>query len=160
MKEAWNKESFTGNDYFPGSAFRVFQTRVFYELMQENNVFFTGFGLGASQIKIEEKTLNYQLYSGDEKHEGYQKKNFHNQYLQTFGEVGFIGFFIFLVMILYSIKISIKKKNFVLFASIILFSFVFITESFLDRQRGVLFFMTMYCLLHQIYFKKSLTTAQ
>lgn len=160
MKEAWNNENFTANDYFPGSAFRVFQTRVFYELMQENNVFFTGFGLEASQKKIEEKTLGYQLYSGDANHEGYQKKNFHNQYIQFFSELGLFGFLILIIMIVYSIKIALKEKNFVFFATIILLGIVFLTESFLGRQRGVLFFMTLYCLLHQINFKKSLTTAQ
>jgi hypothetical protein len=63
-------------------------------------------------------------------------------------------------MIVYSIKIALKEKNFVFFATIILLGIVFLTESFLGRQRGVLFFMTLYCLLHQINFKKSLTTAQ
>jgi O-antigen ligase len=154
MKEAWSNTSFTANDYFPGSAFRVYQARVFFELMQENKVYFTGFGLGASQEKIEKKTLEYNLYQGDENLEGYQKKNFHNQYFQIFAEIGFFGFLLLIVMILYSFKKSIKCKKYIFFAFISLIMVVFLTESFLWRQRGVLFFITFYCLFHQLNIRK------
>jgi O-antigen ligase len=154
MKEAWSNCVFTPNDYFPGSAFRIYQARIFFELMKENNVYFTGFGLGASQSKIETKTIDYNLYQGDDTLDGYQKKNFHNQYLQLFAEIGLFGFTILVLMILYSIKLSIKNKNYVFFAFTSLMMVVFLTESFLWRQRGVLFFTTFYCLFHQINFKK------
>jgi O-antigen ligase len=155
MKEAWKNSTFTANDYFPGSAFRVYQARIFFELMLENKVYFTGFGLGASQKLIELKSLEYNLYQGDETHEGYQKKNFHNQYFQIFAEIGIIGFLLLVVMILYSLKMSIKSKNYVFFAFISLVMVVFLTESFLWRQRGVLFFITFYCLFHQLNLKKN-----
>ncbi|MFY7810097.1 MAG: O-antigen ligase family protein [Flavobacterium sp.] len=154
MKEAWNNHTFSPNDYFPGSAFRVYQSRVFFELMQENKVYLTGFGLGASQEKIKVKTLNYNLFSGNEFQEGYQNKNFHNQYFQIFSEIGIFGFLILIVMIGYSIQKSLKYKNFIFFAFISLMMIVFFTESFLWRQRGILFFITLYCVFHQLNLEK------
>ncbi|WP_321539713.1 hypothetical protein [Flavobacterium piscinae] len=39
IKEAWTNEKFSPNDFFPGTAFRVYQARIFLELFKEENVF-------------------------------------------------------------------------------------------------------------------------
>ena len=62
VKEAWTNKMFTPNDYFNGTAFRVYQFRIFTELIKENNIFFIGLGLDASYPKIEEKAKYYNLY--------------------------------------------------------------------------------------------------
>ena len=89
--DAWNKEKFTTNDFFPGTSFRVYQARLFFEFLEEEPIFWNGFGLNASLIKIEEKGKKYDVFLGDEKTEGYQMKNFHNQYILNFAELGVIG---------------------------------------------------------------------
>jgi hypothetical protein len=98
IAEAWTREKFTSNDYFPGTAFRVYQARMFFEIMLENNQWLTGFGLNASQPMLKKKGVEYEIYLGDENHEGYQMKNFHNQYLQVFAELGIFGFVILIVL--------------------------------------------------------------
>ncbi|MFN3967386.1 O-antigen ligase family protein [Flavobacterium sp.] len=148
LKEAWSNESFTPNDYFPGTAFRVYQFRIFIELFKENEVFFTGFGLNASYPKIEEKAKQHNLYLGDDGQDGYQTKNFHNQYVQNFAELGILGFVLLLVMLIININKAYKSKDFVHFAFAILMISLFLTESFLWRQRGVVFFTIMYCLFN------------
>ena len=148
IRQAWNNETFKPNDFFPGTAFRVYQFRVFLELMQEENKWFTGFGLNASYPKIEEKAIKYNLFLGSETDEGYQKKNFHNQYIQIFAEIGIIGFVLLLLILVISLKKAIKNKDFVHFAFTILMISLFLTESFLWRQRGVVFFTIMYCLFN------------
>lgn len=145
--EAWNNESFTPNDYFPGTAFRVYQIRIFLELIKEEPVFFTGFGLNASFKKVEEKAIAYNLYLGTEKHDGYQNKNFHNQYVQNFAELGMIGFSILLLLLGIMLYKSIGKENFLQLSFTFLMISVFLTESFLWRQRGVAFFTFIFCLL-------------
>jgi O-antigen ligase len=147
-KEAWSNSSFTPNDYFPGTAFRVYQFRIFNELMKENNVFFTGFGLNASSSKIKEKAIQYHLFMGDGKSEGYQTKNFHNQYVQNFAELGVFGFLLLIIMLIINTRNAIKCKDFVHFAFAILMISLFLTESFLWRQRGVVFFVMMFCLFN------------
>ncbi len=148
IKEAWTNPVFTPNDYFPGTAFRVYQFRVFTELITENKILFTGLGLNASMIKIKEKAIHYNLYMGNATTEGYQTKNFHNQYVQNFAELGLIGFLLLILLLIINIKNALKSKDFIHFAFSILMISLFLTESFLWRQRGVVFFTVMYCLFN------------
>ncbi|WP_293874342.1 O-antigen ligase family protein [Flavobacterium sp.] len=150
INEAWTNPTFTPNDYFNGTAFRVYQARIFIELFKENRVFFTGFGLNASYPKIKEKAIKYNLYMGAENDldSGYQSKNFHNQYIQNFADLGVFGFIVLLMMLFINIKNAIKSKDFVHFAFAVLMISLFLTESFLWRQRGVVFFTIMYCLFN------------
>ena len=148
IKQAWTNTAFKPNDYFPGTAFRVYQFRIFVELLQEESIFWTGFGLDASYSKIAEKGVHYNLFLGNETQEGYQTKNFHNQYVQIFAELGIFGFLLLLTMLLLSIRNVIKSKNFIHIAFSALIISLFITESFLWRQRGVTFFILMYCIFN------------
>ena len=151
MKEAWENDKFEQSDFFSGASFRVYQFRMFLEIMKEENVFFQGLGLNASYKKLEEKGLKYNVFQGNEITEGYQKKNFHNQYIQVFSELGLIGF-IFLILILFvNLKNALKNKDFIHIAFAILMISLFLTESFLWRQRGVVFFTVFYCLFNTIY---------
>lgn len=140
--DAWQNEKFTHNDFFPGTAFRVYQFRMFLELLKEEPIFWKGFGLNASLNKLLEKEKKYELYPG------YGSFNFHNQYVQNFAELGVIGFLLLVIMLFINIKYAIKNKDFIHFAFGILMISLFLTESFLWRQRGVLFFMIFYCLFN------------
>lgn len=142
VNDAWNKERFQPNDFFPGTALRVYQIRIFLELLQEENIFFNGYGLNASWLKLKEKRTEHNLFVG------YEKFNFHNQYIQNFAELGVFGFLILVVMALLTLNISIKNKDFMHFSFAILMISLFLTESFLWRQRGVVFFTMMYCLFN------------
>lgn len=146
VKEAWTNEKFSPNDFFPGTAFRAYQTRMFIELFQVENVFWTGYGLNASYKKLDEKSLQYNVFRGNETQEGYQTKNFHNQYIQNFAELGVFGFLLLLLIVIISLKKSIENKDFVQIAFSILMISLFLTESFLWRQRGVVFFTLLFCL--------------
>ena len=148
IKQAWTNETFKPNDFFPGTAFRVYQFRIFIEFMQEEAIFWSGFGLDASYSKIEEKGVQYHLFLGDENQEGYQKMNFHNQYIQTFAELGVFGFLLLLIMLALSIRNAIDSKNYLHIAFSVLMISLFFTESFLWRQRGITFFIVMYCILN------------
>lgn len=148
IKEAWTNTTFTPNDFFPGTAFRVYQFRTFLEIMHENSAWLLGFGLNASYSKIEEKAIENNLFLGDNVNEGYQKKNFHNQYVQNFADLGIMGFMILIGIVSINLKNAIRNKDFIHFAFAILMISLFLTESFLWRQRGVLFFITMYCLMN------------
>jgi O-antigen ligase len=148
LKEAWTNKTFTPNDYFPGTAFRVYQFRIFTELIQEETIFLTGFGLNASFPKIQEKAQQYDLFMGYDGNDGYQTKNFHNQYVQNFAELGVFGFILLLLMLIINVKNAYNSKDFVHFAFAILMISLFLTESFLWRQRGVVYFTLLYCLFN------------
>ncbi len=148
INEAWTNKEFSPNDFFPGTAFRVYQARLFYELFQEEKVFWTGFGLNASYKKLQEKAKSYNVFQGNETQEGYQNKNFHNQYIQNFAELGVLGFLILVIIIYIIMKNALKNKDFIQIAFAVLMISLFLTESFLWRQRGVVFFCLFYCLFN------------
>ncbi|WP_320816032.1 O-antigen ligase family protein [Flavobacterium sp.] len=142
IADAWCKEEFHPSDYFPGTAFRVYQARMFFELLKEEPIFLKGLGLNASYKKLLEKEKKYNL------HEGYGTFNFHNQYFQNFADLGFVGFLILILLLIINIKNAFKNKNFIHITFAILMISLFLTESFLYRQRGVVFFTLFYCIFN------------
>lgn len=148
MKEAWENNKFQQNDFFSGASFRVYQFRLFLEILNEEKVFFEGLGLNASYKKIEEKGIKYNVFQGNNITEGYQKKNFHNQYVQVFAELGCIGFLLLVLILFVNLKNAFKNKDFLHITFAILMISLFLTESFLWRQRGVVFFTVFYCLFN------------
>lgn len=144
IEEAWNRNDFEQNNFFPGTALRVFQVRVFKEMLDEQNIFFTGFGLEASQPEIEKKVEEHQLSLG------YKIFNFHNQYIQIFAELGVFGFLILVVMLLVNLKNAICNRNFLHLVFALTMIILLLTESMFCRQRGIIFFVILYCIFNSV----------
>ena len=131
IAEAWKKEVFDPSDYFPGTALRVYKFRMFLELFQEDPVFWKGYGLNASKVKLREKADEYNLYVG------YRDVNFHNQYVQNFAELGFFGFLLLLAIVILNLKKSIKSKDFLHIAfSILMISLFFDIIFLMEAKRS------------------------
>lgn len=145
VTDAWNKEQFQTNDFFAGTALRVYQARILLEMLHEEPIFYSGYGLNATQSKIVAKRKQHQLY------EGYDKFNFHNQYIQFFAELGILGILLFLLIVATNLINTLKSRNFVAISFSILMISLFLTESFLSRQRGIVFFIMMYCIFNSKY---------
>jgi len=142
LSQAWNAKHFEPNNFFPGTALRIFQIRIFKEMLQEQDIFFTGFGLGNAQDQIRQKVKKYNLYPGN------GEFNFHNQYVQTFAEIGVFGFITLVIMMVYTVKKAFKNKDFMHIVFSLTMIMLFLTDSFLSRQRGIIFFITLYCIFH------------
>lgn len=80
----------------------------------------------------------------------YKDYNLHNQFVQTFVELGLIGLCIYLVLIISLFVISIKERNWLLTIFLAAFIFFQITESVLERNKGIVFFIFIILLLMQI----------
>ena len=148
--EAWHNDKFAPNHYFNGTAFRTYQVRIFTEMLQEDPIFFKGYGLNASDKKIEEKGIEHNLFHGNGENVGYNKLNFHNQYIEAFADLGIFGLLIVVAAAFINLKNGITLKYFVHIAFAILMISLFLTESFLWRQRGVVFFTVFYCLFNDL----------
>ena len=142
VKDAWNKDQFNSNDFFAGAALRIYQARIFKEMLNTDNVYLTGYGLNATNKKIKQKRIEHQLYYG------YDNFNFHNQYIQFFAELGVFGLLLLLLIVFSNLKNALKDKNFVAISFAILMISLFLTESLLSRQRGIVFFIIMYCIFN------------
>lgn len=148
VKEAWETPRFTHNDYFNGSAFRIYQIRIFTELLTEEPIVFTGYGLNASPKKVYEKGIEHNVSPDDGTGYGYGVQNFHNQYVETFADLGIFGFLLLLLILGANLKKAFKTKDFIHIAFAILMIALLLTESFLWRQRGIVFFTMLYCLFN------------
>lgn len=71
--------------------------------------------------------------------------NFHNQYLQSWAEVGILGVLLLMFMLLRPFFLKGQHPLFLIFLGLTLIGFM--TESMLERQAGVVFFAFMYPLL-------------
>lgn len=118
-----------------GVGLRLFQTKAFIEILKEQRKIVFGFGLNNSQKSLNDKYKEYNLYPG------FMNYNYHNQYLQVFAEAGVVGFSILLMILFSVLKDAIILKNYFLLSFIILILVGCMTESFLWRQRGMVFFI-------------------
>jgi O-antigen ligase len=114
------------------------------EMIVNNQVGLLGLGLNNVNYLIEQYFNYYNLYKG------YFHLNFHNQYFQTIGELGFIGLLLLLVIYFISFYYALIKNNIFQIVIIILFFAAFFTESFLSRQKGVFLFVTIFSIMHKV----------
>jgi O-antigen ligase len=135
----------TGQDFydykFNGMEVRLFQWRLMGEMINNHQVGILGLGLHNVDYLLAQYFSYYNLYKG------YFQINFHNQFLQTIGEIGFIGLVLLLTIFARAIYIAIKSKNTYETFLVLLFLSSFFTESFLSRQKGVIFFATLVSLI-------------
>lgn len=147
LKSIFNdSEKYTPNDYFSGIIFRIYQYATFKKIIIDENKYL-GVGLNAVQPQIQKVMQNDNLY------EGYFTMNFHNQYLQITAELGLLGLLLMVWMIIELFYIAIRDRNFLAFCFTVSSFSLFLTESIFSRQRGILFFIVMYCLI--CYTKKT-----
>ena len=142
IKQAWTKQKFDDGDFFPGTALRVFHVRLLKEIFFKNRGFFIGYGHEASEKILKSKYTEYKMFSN------FTYYNFHNQFLQSFAEVGIGGFFVVIFLVVINCINAIKNNDFLH----IVFAFssfaFFLTESMLTRQRGILYFIVLYCIFN------------
>jgi len=137
FSEVLSKKEFGQVYYWTGASLRLFQIRAFIELFEEDQILFKGYGIDASQSMLKKKYIQYNLYPG------FYHFNFHNQYLQVFSELGLLGLLFLLSVFYFSLKEAYINKNFFSLSFIILIAILCITESYLWRQRGMVFFITV-----------------
>lgn len=142
INEVLHKSDFGHIYLWTGTGLRVFQTKLFFEILNERKNYILGLGLYNSQSSLDDKYKEYNLYPG------YYGYNYHNQYLQISAELGFLGLVLMLYIFYLLFYKAIVNKDYFLFSFIFLTVAVCITESFLWRQRGMVFFITISLLLY------------
>tara|TARA_B110000971_G_scaffold121303_1_gene124251 strand:+ start:10098 stop:11315 length:1218 start_codon:yes stop_codon:yes gene_type:complete len=143
ISEVLHKKDFGHVYIWTGFGLRMFQIKVFTEVLEEQKILFLGEGLNNSQNSLIDKYKEYNLYPG------FYNYNYHNQYIQIFAELGIVGLLLLLLILFIIIKNATKHKDYFLLSFIILILVVCITESFLWRQRGMVFFVTITLLFNQ-----------
>jgi O-antigen ligase len=111
------------------------------EIMQDENAWLTGTGIGSRQDVLNSYYIKYGIYTGnpDLGDTGYIGYNFHNQYLEVMVGTGIPGLLMLLSILIFSFFIQRRQLFFPLMVYLVIFIF-FISESVLERQAGLVFF--------------------
>lgn len=104
------------------------------EVIMEN--FWIGVGTGDHESELHKKYLKYGFTEGVR-----LNFNMHNQYLQTMLNFGVLGLVSFTIVLLVQIRASISMKNPLYLSFLALFILGCLTESMLNRNKGIVFFI-------------------
>ncbi|MTI31879.1 O-antigen ligase family protein [Xanthovirga aplysinae] len=97
--------------------------------------FVFGFGPGDTQIHLNSFYIESELSK-----RGYLGYSAHNEYVQTFLELGLIGLLLLLVIFYFSFRYAYQYSGVVHFYFLFLLLFGFCTESMLAMNKGILYF--------------------
>lgn len=139
------KQSINPATTFDGFSLRKELIALGLELKAEHSSqMFIGLGPGICQEKLNQKLIDKQFYTGENEQSksGFYNYNFHNQYLQTLLETGWIGLIALVIMLLTPFLIIEKEHRRIVFFINGLFLFGFLTESFLSRQMGIVSYLS------------------
>ena len=151
-KEVLERKEFNNVYYWRGTTLRLLQSRIGVEILNQENAWIGGVGLGASQELIRENQAKKKMYHG------FGNYNFHNQYMQILVELGLIGLAIYFLIIG---KIAYDFRQNIMVLSIILLIFgLGLTESFLWRQRGLISFLIIVFSVYQFNLTKNENAVQ
>lgn len=140
ISEVFEANRFNKEYDWTGTTIRLFQARIFSEMLNEDPIFWTGYGINNSKEKIIEKQKHYNLW------QGYYTYNFHNQYIQAFAELGIFGLLCLFLLLGVILKRYLDTKDILFLFLFFIMLVVFITESYLWRQRGLYHFLVLFCL--------------
>lgn len=120
---------------------RVHRWKAILDVFLESKDVFLGTGSGdVDEIYMEAyKRGNFQLALND-------RYNAHNQYLEFFVSNGLLGFFVYLVVLVYFLYSTRLKSDYHVYFIIIILLFS-VTESIFGTSKGVFFFSFFYCVL-------------
>lgn len=116
-----------------------------------------GYGVGDAKDELGKALQNCDaLFWNGHKNVLLNRKslNFHNQFLQTWAEVGILGFLLLLFLVVKPFLLKNKHPLFLIFISLTFIGFL--TESMLERQAGVVMFAFMYPLLSSLTISNSI----
>lgn len=148
LEEVIYKEKFNRVYPWTGTSIRILQLRNLKGQIEEDNIFWSGFGLYASRENLKKRHLAFNTYYG------YHDYNYHNMYAQALSELGIFGLIILVSMLGFGIRKAIKIKSFFMFMFFFIMAVVFFTESFLWVHRGVFLFV----ILITIFFRSDISS--
>lgn len=113
---------------------RLIQWQCCFDVLEANRAFIQGVGTGdvkpLLQACYQEKKFWGHLYN----------YNLHNEYLEEMIRHGVVGLSLLLLAFIYPLVVAIKQKNHLYVYFIFIFMFACLSESILNRQKGLIFY--------------------
>lgn len=135
--------------YFNEVELRLVLWKFAFQLLHENNAWVSGVSPGDAQSEINRKIIDYHMYTGipGTGDNGFLGYNLHNQYLETFYRSGIVGLLLLVWILFTGYRAAFRNRDEVLFFLLSAFAIVFITESVLEREFGIVPFIFFICLM-------------
>jgi len=125
---------------------RVFIWRYGADLIVKNPIFGFGVGDAKEELNVALESCDAMFWNGEHNVPIYNKNyNFHNQFMQTWAEVGILGFLILMYIMIHPFLLKNSHPLFLIFIGLTFIGCL--TESMFERQAGVVLFAFMYPLL-------------
>lgn len=141
ISEILHFDHFGQNYYLNGAELRILNTRFMWENLNNDHAWWTGYGLKASQIKIDEKIEEYDLYNG------YKNYHAHNQFVRYILDLGILGGVIIMYIFILGFKMIWRHGDLFSLAFLVLFFLYFMTDAALYTQRITYLFISIYFIL-------------
>lgn len=122
---------------------RVHIWRAGVEIIEKN--FLTGVGTGDSNAEL---VKQYEIYHLSDPLR--LKANAHNQYFETFIDLGIGGFLLLLSLFIYPAIKALTRKNILFLSFLFILSFNFLFETMLNKMSAAIFLGFFYCLLSNL----------
>jgi O-antigen ligase len=123
-----------------GLTLRLIQVRLGLEVLSLENAWVTGVGPAMNKTKLDDRYKAHNMYTGNPElgDKGMLAYNYHNQWVETSVAVGLPGLSVLLLIfgsLIFSVNFRRAEASIVIIFAIFMF-----TESFLERQQGVVLF--------------------
>lgn len=130
--------SYYDNNDYGSVSMRVAKIKAAIRVWEKNKWFGVGYGQVEEQLIRFYRTKSIQCWPCAKR-----KYNAHNEYLQLLASLGNVGLFLFFLLIGYLFIHALLNKNQMLLDLIFVFLMFGLTESILERQRGIIIFVLM-----------------
>lgn len=140
--EVLQQDQFEYDTAFNGLTIRLLFWRFAGEIVTEQKAYLFGTGIGDVQDAMNETIIKHNVYHGNPQlgDHGFLGYNFHNQFVETWVQLGFIGVILWLLLLRQGISLKVfdwSHPYLYLMLAILAFSMI---ESLLERQHGIVFF--------------------
>jgi len=129
---------------FNGTSMRITFWYVVVKKMMQEEVMLLGYSPGDRRAVVNKEFYKNGL------NPWYENYNIHNQFIQVLAELGIVGLALYLLMHLSLFIAAIKNKNYLLVTFLLGFMIFQMTESIIERNKGIVFFLFFLVLLVQI----------
>jgi O-antigen ligase len=133
---------YKAEEYFDGLSMRLVYIRFSKEIIQEHHAFWLGVGTGDAEALLQQKIAQSGMYTGNgTSDKGYLEYGFHNQYLQVWVQMGFLGLGIYLLLLGIAWAYALRSKAKWYAAILFIFSIGALTDTWLEVQTGLMLFL-------------------
>lgn len=128
------KTHFTDNKYGAGGlSLRMYKWRYAMETIKKSPLIGTGTGDAQDELQLTYKKHDFSI-AYDERY------NAHNQFLQTFLELGIVGLFLLCLGFFTPLYLAVKRRRWLYVVFILVFLISCLTESMLEANKGIVFY--------------------